>query len=308
MAVFSKMSSTSTGRRGTALVAGASVCAMALSPSMKVGFIAPTRPGGRQDALMSTALLGETAPRGPMAEELREDGAQRIVGYSAVAAAALVAAPAMKSRRMSGQRGRALQALRQPEGDADPKALHPIGLHGLVALAEEMISRPDRVDAAFLRRIRDFAARELSSGRKHHAAATRAFAQVLEGAEAFLRVEACGQMRWAASSIASMLITSAVTLQPASALEQVTYSDFLEQVQKGEVEMVRVQSDLLTAQYTAKDGARREVNLVPNASVEDALFNTLAEKKVDVVMQSANANSGGPLEFLARFAGPIAWL
>ena len=72
--------------------------------------------------------------------------------------------------------------------------------------------------------------------------------------------------------------------------------------------MVRVGSDLLTAQYTAKDCSRHEVNLVPNASVEDALFTTLSNAKVDVVMQNANANSGGPMDFLARFAGPIVWL
>merc|ERR1719367_1140783 len=88
-----------------------------------------------------------------------------------------------------------------------------------------------------------------------------------------------------------MLMTFAVTLQPANALDQVNYSDFIGQVQQGNVEMVRVQNDLLTAQYTAKDGSRKEVNLVPNASVEDSLFNLLVEKKVDVVMQN-----------------PIAWL
>jgi cell division protease FtsH len=48
--------------------------------------------------------------------------------------------------------------------------------------------------------------------------------------------------------------------------------------------------------------------LVPNATVEDALFNQLAASKVDVVMQGNDANGGGPLDFLARFAGPIAWL
>ena len=47
---------------------------------------------------------------------------------------------------------------------------------------------------------------------------------------------------------------------------------------------------------------------MPNASVEDALFNSLAEKKVDAVMQNPYANTGGPLDFFARFAGPIAWL
>jgi cell division protease FtsH len=72
--------------------------------------------------------------------------------------------------------------------------------------------------------------------------------------------------------------------------------------------MVRVQKDMLGAQYTSKDGSRHELTLVPNMQVQDRLFNQLAEKKVDVVMQNANAESGGPFEFLARFAGPIAWL
>merc|ERR1719183_3297580 len=72
--------------------------------------------------------------------------------------------------------------------------------------------------------------------------------------------------------------------------------------------MVRVQSDLLAAQYITKDGQRHEVNLIPNGEVEDTLFSTLTKKKVDVVMQNANQQGGGPLDFLARFAGPIAWL
>ena len=43
--------------------------------------------------------------------------------------------------------------------------------------------------------------------------------------------------------------------------------------------MVRVQPDALSAQYITKDGARREVNLIPNAQIQDSLFNQLAEKK-----------------------------
>jgi len=97
-------------------------------------------------------------------------------------------------------------------------------------------------------------------------------------------------------------------LQPANALDQVTYTEFLEQVNAGNVEMVRVQNDMLGAQYTSKDGSRHELTLVPNMQVQDRLFNQLAEKKVDVVMQNANADNGGPFDFLARFAGPIAWL
>ena len=44
--------------------------------------------------------------------------------------------------------------------------------------------------------------------------------------------------------------------------------------------MVRVQPDMMSAQYITKDGARREVNLIPNAQIEDQLFNQLADKKV----------------------------
>ena len=59
----------------------------------------------------------------------------------------------------------------------------------------------------------------------------------------------------------------------------VNYSEFLESVNRGDVEMFRVQEDMLSAQYTTKDGSRREVNLIPNAQIEDQLFNQLADKK-----------------------------
>lgn len=114
-------------------------------------------------------------------------------------------------------------------------------------------------------------------------------------------------LRWVANIAASFLLTQSMALQPAVAGDVVNYSDFLDSINKGEVEMVRVQNDMLSAQYTTKDGSRREVNLIPNAQIEDQLFNQLADKKVDVVMQNASAG-GSPLDFLARFAGPIAWL
>jgi cell division protease FtsH len=88
----------------------------------------------------------------------------------------------------------------------------------------------------------------------------------------------------------------------------VSYSDFLKEANAGNVEMVRVQNDMLGAQYTSKDGSRHDLTLVPNMQVQDQLFNTLADNKVDVVMQNANATNGGPFDFLANFAGPIAWL
>ncbi|CAK8985182.1 unnamed protein product [Durusdinium trenchii] len=119
--------------------------------------------------------------------------------------------------------------------------------------------------------------------------------------------DANSPLRWMANIAASLLLTQSMALQPAHAGDVVNYSDFMESINKGEVEMVRVQQDMLSAQYTTKDGSRREVNLIPNAQIEDQLFNQLADKKVDVVMQNAGAG-GSPLDFLARFAGPIAWL
>eukprot|EP00438_Fugacium_kawagutii_P013262 Skav218293 [mRNA] locus=scaffold2388:18147:31633:+ [translate_table: standard] len=115
-----------------------------------------------------------------------------------------------------------------------------------------------------------------------------------------------GPLRWVASMAASFLLSQSMALQPAQAGDAVNYSEFIDSVNKGDVEMVRVQPDQLSAQYITKDGARREVNLIPNLQIEDQLFNQLADKKVDVVMQ--NAEPGSPLDFLARFAGPLAWL
>ena len=44
-----------------------------------------------------------------------------------------------------------------------------------------------------------------------------------------------------------------MNLRPAHAGDVVNYSDFLDSINKGEVEMVRVQNDMLSAQYTTKD-------------------------------------------------------
>ena len=182
------------------------------------------------------------------------------------------------------------------------------GLALIAQLTSEAISNPGKVNEDFVRRVQQFAESELRAIGDRSPLVAQAFAEVVSGASSALQSSAQGQLRWVATATASMLLTFAVTLQPANAADNVTYSEFLGQVNAGNVEMVRVGSDLLTAQYTAKDGSRHEVNLVPNASVEDALFTTLSNAKVDVVMQNANANSGGPMDFLARFAGPIVWL
>eukprot|EP00913_Durusdinium_trenchii_P003936 g3645.t1 len=110
-----------------------------------------------------------------------------------------------------------------------------------------------------------------------------------------------GPLRWVANMAAALLLTQGMDLQPAHAGDVVNYSDFIDSVNNGDVEMVRVQPDMLSAQYVTKEGARREVNLIPNSQIEDQLFNQLADKKVDVVMSTGEA--GSPFDFLARFAG-----
>ncbi|CAK9047866.1 unnamed protein product [Durusdinium trenchii] len=156
------------------------------------------------------------------------------------------------------------------------------GLPDLVARVQDLLQAPDQG------RLRD----------------VKALAAELRAKDAN---DANSPLRWMANIAASLLLTQSMALQPAHAGDVVNYSDFMESINKGEVEMVRVQQDMLSAQYTTKDGSRREVNLIPNAQIEDQLFNQLADKKVDVVMQNAGAG-GSPLDFLARFAGPIAWL
>jgi cell division protease FtsH len=229
---------------------------------------------------------------------------------SAIATGALtVAAACVSSSRGARSIPCALPSsseLRAEAGTKEPESDN--FLSQLANFAAEVVSQPHQVGAAAVQKVKALALAELQSGKSRHQLATEAFVKIVDGADAAFRESAGGQLRWVASSVASMLLTFVVTLQPANADDQVTYSDFLEQVQSGNVEMVRVQSDMMSAQYQSKDGSRHEVNLVPNATVEDALFDKLAQKKVDVVMQSPNANTGGPLDFLARFAGPIAWL
>eukprot|EP00913_Durusdinium_trenchii_P014034 g13177.t3 len=164
------------------------------------------------------------------------------------------------------------------------KEMSESGLLHLVASVQDVLSKPHEGD-----RIRDLKA--LAAELKH----TQNSTSPMEG-----------PLRWVANMAAALLLTQGMALQPANAGDVVNYSDFIDSVNKGDVEMVRVQPDMLSAQYVTKEGARREVNLIPNGQIEDQLFNQLADKKVDVVMSTGEA--GSPFDFLARFAGPLAWL
>ncbi|CAJ1366604.1 unnamed protein product, partial [Effrenium voratum] len=286
MAVCSKMSGS---RRTGVMLAGG--MAMFMAPT----FVAPGVP--RQAEVSTSAQTLQTAQT---AQAMRsEPTLGSAVAGAAVAGAAMAGAGARGARRA---KGRTVVA-------AQPDMEQGQGLSKLTALAQELLQRPSPQQLQRLvLELRSFAAAELQRAQSATAPAARAkaFAEVAQGAEQALRSGVEGQLRWAASAAAAMLLSNVVTLQPAQAADVVNYSDFLESVNRGDVEMVRVQQDMVSAQYTTKDGSRREVNLIPNAQIEDQLFNQLADKKVDVVVETNQ--EGSPLDFLRSFAGPLAWL
>ncbi|CAE8607138.1 unnamed protein product [Polarella glacialis] len=316
MPVISKMS-TSQGTRCTAALAAGAGAVLALqsassnSPAFVAGAVARASPSAQLASSRATA--GTRSGSIGVQQEVVQ--AQSATGSAAVAAAALMATALVSSSSLTSRRAArraaptsavALTALKPSQGEGPVDAMQEvIALAAQVMAAAQCGQFTGEVASKLSARLAAVARSELARGGSVAAAASQALTSQ------FLGQGALGQqLRWAASTAASMLFAYSVTLSPANALEQgpVNYSDFLAQVQAGDVEMVQVQSDLLTAKYTSKDGSKREVNLVPNMTVQDALFNTLTEKKVDVVMQGANSQGGSPLDFLSRFAGPLAWV
>ncbi|CAE7795949.1 ftsH [Symbiodinium sp. CCMP2592] len=173
----------------------------------------------------------------------------------------------------------------------------PEGLSELVALAEQLLSQPEPQQLALLvQQLQAFAVAELRRGAALSGPAARAFAEVATGASDALREGAEKQLRWAAGAAASLLLTFSVSLQPAMAADVVNYSDFMDSINRGDVEMVRVKDDQVSARYTTKDGARQGANLYARSVVADAFM----------IAADGEAHPGGPLDFLADFAGPIA--
>ena len=293
MAVVSKMARS----KGRVAVGGAvAAAALLAAPS----FLAPGQDVPRQMQLQTHQV--STASAGDQARNLNMAAA----GASAMGMGAVAALGPRRTAKRGPAKRKATVAVAVRSSEDDRQG--PEGLAELVALAEQLLRQPEPQQVALLvQQLQAFAANELRRGAVLSAPAVQAFVKVADAGES-LRGGAEKQLRWAAGAAASLLLTYSVSLQPAVAADAVNYSDFMESVNRGDVEMVRVQDNQLSAQYTTKDGARHEVNLIPNGQIQDQLFNSLAEKKVDVVMQTPGAISGGPLDFLARFAGPIAWL
>mmetsp|Transcript_49420 Transcript_49420/g.91161 ORF Transcript_49420/g.91161 Transcript_49420/m.91161 type:complete len:813 (+) Transcript_49420:96-2534(+) len=289
------------GAKASALGLGA----LALASSSATGFVqVPATRGARMDAVAgATRHLEQTETAAATAPSAAAGfSSLKMPAACAAGAVSLMAAGSRKRAPKSKLTLTARQGVEQSSSSPKDEA---------VALASNIVKNPGSIDLQAIFHVRDCAFRALHSDfAMKHEGARRAFAEVVDSAASMVgpSVGLGEQQRWVANALASMLLAFSVQLQPASALDQVTYSDFVAQVEKGNVEMVRVQPDMLSAQFTSKDGQRREVNLIPNAAVEDALFDKLAQSKVDVVMQTTQMGGGGPLEFLSRFAGPLAWL
>eukprot|EP00929_Paragymnodinium_shiwhaense_P089807 TRINITY_DN49_c0_g2_i1.p1 TRINITY_DN49_c0_g2~~TRINITY_DN49_c0_g2_i1.p1 ORF type:complete len:1669 (+),score=594.41 TRINITY_DN49_c0_g2_i1:98-5104(+) len=311
MPVFSKPACDAAARRGerrsAALMTGAAgVGALGLA-SVGTNFVSS---GGQQVANLRGNLPGAQTPAASSSSVSSSSAtaATSNAGVLGVAstglAAALAGASASKARAQRRRSAAAVMPVQQPQ--APPSK----DVGELAGLAADLLAQREQVNKEqFARQLQQYAAKEVASDSRD-AAQKDMLMEVISGAEQALQGSQKDFLRWASSTVASMLLTMAMTVQPAMAAnpDEVVYSDFLKEVQKGDVEMVRVQKDLLAASYTSKDGSRHQVNLVPNAEVEDQLFSALAEKKVDVVVQNANAQDAGPTDFLTRFAGPIAWL
>eukprot|EP00931_Biecheleriopsis_adriatica_P033689 TRINITY_DN1953_c0_g1_i6.p1 TRINITY_DN1953_c0_g1~~TRINITY_DN1953_c0_g1_i6.p1 ORF type:complete len:1517 (-),score=429.01 TRINITY_DN1953_c0_g1_i6:383-4933(-) len=301
MAVFSKMGGRTKGsRRTAALVAtGAGATALAMQTA-QVGFVAAPRLGTMSSEVQTTASaarLQEAVNPGSVQVPVTPKTSALALGASAT----VLATAALRRPRNNARRNVAAVPMAAKQGCLEEQSFGE-----LVSAANDVLAaaKAGAPVADVFARLHALAVSEVHRGGRAAVAASQSLSTMGE----MMHASAHGQLRWAASAAAAMLFAHTVTLQPASALDQVNYTDFLDQVNRGDVEMVRVQPDMTAAQYTTKDGARREVNLIPNAMVEDALFNQLAQKKVDVVVQNGQQQGGSPFDFLARFAGPIAWL
>jgi len=304
MPALSKMASRR--NQGKSVLAGAACAAGAVAAGYSSPLFVAPQLGISRSALPAVASVADAALEAAVAPSSASSASTAAcAGVGVALGAAVVTLSAASARSRAPRRSNLTRAATSSE---EKSKVVDGGLPQLVALAGEILESRGDVNDELAGRLFDFASGAIREGWTRNQDAQHTLSQVVEGASAALAGSAEARGRWAATVAVAMLMALAVDIEPASAMDEVTYSEFLQQVQRGDVEMVRVENNLLSAQYTNKDGSKHNVNLVPNATVEDALFNTLAEKKVDVVMQNAQANTGGPLDFFARYAGSIAWL
>lgn len=70
---------------------------------------------------------------------------------------------------------------------------------------------------------------------------------------------------------------------------------------------VKVNNDLMGAEYISKDGSRYSVNLIPNRDEQEMLWKELVSKRVDIVMQPASFTDS-IFSVFATLARSLAWL
>eukprot|EP00403_Amphidinium_massartii_P046348 CAMPEP_0178467164 /NCGR_PEP_ID=MMETSP0689_2-20121128/52274_1 /TAXON_ID=160604 /ORGANISM="Amphidinium massartii, Strain CS-259" /LENGTH=1537 /DNA_ID=CAMNT_0020094203 /DNA_START=69 /DNA_END=4685 /DNA_ORIENTATION=- len=317
MPVQSKISRNGSRAASASLVLAGAAGTLALTSQSPSSFVAPSSTSSTSQA-QAPASLAATLPAAAAAAASPTTGAAAAAPAAAGVLAALAGVSSMNRRggRISkGERARIARMARKMAGDLEsgsetavPPVPTAVPQEEMMELSSYLIKNPRAISDELIFRVRDCALKAMhSSLAAQQEQAKQAFAEVAASAQSALE-SGKHPAPLGVGALAAMLLAVTVDLQPVSALDQVTYSEFLSQVDQGSVEMVRVQQDMLAAQFTTKEGNRREVNLVPNAAVEDALFDKLAEKKVEVVVQSQPAGPDGPLGFLAQFAGPIAWL
>mmetsp|Transcript_87459 Transcript_87459/g.282532 ORF Transcript_87459/g.282532 Transcript_87459/m.282532 type:complete len:241 (-) Transcript_87459:106-828(-) len=238
MPVFSKMTAKRT--QGKTVVTGA-LCAGALVAASAPGFLAPQHAALRT---VATTRADSTANALPVAGQgVQSTPASITAGATLGLAAAVLTSASTKSR--AARRGGSPHAATSGDEHSQSSKLADDGSVGqLVAIAEAVLASRGHVDEEIAGRLFEFAATSLRSGWAHHEAAQRTVSDVIQGAAPAFAGSVEDRGRWAAAAAVSMLMAFTLDIQPASALDEVTYTEFLQQVQRGDVEMVRVEKDL----------------------------------------------------------------
>jgi cell division protease FtsH len=115
--------------------------------------------------------------------------------------------------------------------------------------------------------------------------------------------------KWRNAGLYALLLIVVIALgtafldSPREGRKTWNYTKFVEEVEKGRVESVRLSADRSQAQFTAQDGSQIEVNLPP----DDGLIDILTDQKVDIAI-IPKSNDGFLLRTLSGLFFPILLL
>ncbi|MDY6786056.1 MAG: ATP-dependent zinc metalloprotease FtsH3 [Cyanobacteriota bacterium] len=115
--------------------------------------------------------------------------------------------------------------------------------------------------------------------------------------------------KWRNAGLYALLLIVVIALgtafldSPREGRKTWNYTKFVQEVEKGRIESVRLSADRAKAQFTAQDGSLVEVNLPP----DDGLINILTQQKVDIAI-IPQSNDGFLLRTLSGLFFPILLL